>query len=124
MTIWRKLLQFVKVMLANRSLMIVAERGSGRMTYAKKPFAEQGLRFTLQRAGNYWEFEQGKKRKTKVGAREQTLCLGNREHQNRKNGFREQGNTREILLGKGNIDPLRGPLSVDTGPPSFQPHRC
>ena len=32
--------------------MIVAERGSGRMTYAKKPFAEQDLRVTLQRAGN------------------------------------------------------------------------
>ena len=41
-------------MLANRSSMIVAERGSGRMTYAKKikPFAEHDLRVTLQHAGN------------------------------------------------------------------------
>ena len=41
-------------MLANRSSTIVAERGSGRMTYAtKKPFAEHHLRVTLQRAGKY-----------------------------------------------------------------------
>ena len=42
-------------MLENRSSMIVAEWGSGRMTYAKKikPFAEHDLRITLQRAGNY-----------------------------------------------------------------------
>ena len=55
MTIWRKLLQFINVMFANRSSMIVAERGSGRMTYAteKNPFAAQDLRVTLQRAGNY-----------------------------------------------------------------------
>ena len=38
--------------------MIVAKRGSGRMTYAKKKktikaFAEDDLRVTLQRAGNY-----------------------------------------------------------------------
>ena len=54
MTIWRKLSQFIDVMLANSSSMIVAERGSGRMTYAtkKKPFAAQDLRVTLQRAGN------------------------------------------------------------------------
>ena len=40
-------------MLANRSSTIVAERGSGRMTYAtKKPFAEHDLRVTLERAGN------------------------------------------------------------------------
>ena len=42
-------------MLANRSSMIVAERGSGRMTYAKKkikPFAEHNLRVTLQCTGN------------------------------------------------------------------------
>ena len=34
--------------------MIVAERGSGRMTYANKikPFAEHDLGVTLQRAGN------------------------------------------------------------------------
>ena len=34
--------------------MIVAERGPGRMTYAKKikPFAEHDLRVTLQHAGN------------------------------------------------------------------------
>ena len=53
MTIWRKLSQFIDVMLANSSSIIVAERGSGRMTYAKKkPFAAQDLRVTLQRAGN------------------------------------------------------------------------
>ena len=54
MTIWRKHLQFINVMPVNRSSMIVAERGSGRMTYAKKikPFAEHDLRVTLQRAGN------------------------------------------------------------------------
>ena len=40
-------------MLANRSSTIVAERGSGRMTYAtKKPFAEHDLR-----AGNKLERE-------------------------------------------------------------------
>ena len=42
-------------MIASRSSMIVAERGSGRMTYAKKkikPFAEHDLRVTLQCAGN------------------------------------------------------------------------
>ena len=54
MAIWRKPLQFINVMLANRSLMSVAKRGLGRMTYAKKkPFAEHDLRVTLQRAGNY-----------------------------------------------------------------------
>ena len=56
MAIWRKPLQFINVMLANRSLMSVAERGPGRMTYAKKkvkPFAEHDLRVTLQCAGKY-----------------------------------------------------------------------
>ena len=52
MAIWRKPLQFINVMLANRLLMSVAERGPGRMTYAKKkkmkPFAEHNLRVTLQ----------------------------------------------------------------------------
>ena len=39
-------------MLANQSPMSMAERGLGRMTYAKKkPFAEHDLRVTLQRAG-------------------------------------------------------------------------
>ena len=39
-------------MLANQSSMVVAEWGSGRMTYAtKKPFAEHDLRITLQRTG-------------------------------------------------------------------------
>ena len=54
MALWRKPLQFINVMLANRSPMSVAERGPGRMTYAKKinPFAEHDLRVTLQRAGN------------------------------------------------------------------------
>ena len=54
MTIWRKHLQFINVMLANRSSTIVPERGSGRMTYAtkKNPFAEHDLHVTLQRAGN------------------------------------------------------------------------
>ena len=55
MAILRKPLQFVNVMLANRSPMSVAERGPGRMTYAKKkvkPFAEHDLRVTLQCAGN------------------------------------------------------------------------
>ena len=55
MAIWRKPLQFINVMLANRSPMSVAERGPGRMTYAKKkrkPFAEHDLRVTLQCAGN------------------------------------------------------------------------
>ena len=54
MTIWRKPLQFINVMLANRSPMSVAERGPGRMTYAKKkikPFAEHDLRVTLECAG-------------------------------------------------------------------------
>ena len=35
MALWRKPLQFINVMLANRSAMSVAERGPGRMTYAK-----------------------------------------------------------------------------------------
>ena len=54
MAIWRKPLQFINVMLANRSPMSVAERGPGRMTYAKKkkPFAEHELRVTLECAGN------------------------------------------------------------------------
>ena len=54
MAIWRKPLQFINVMLANRSPMSVTERGPGRMTYAKKkvkPFAEHDLRVTLQCAG-------------------------------------------------------------------------
>ena len=56
MAIWRKPLQFINVMLANRSPMSVTERGPGRMTYAKKkikPSAEHDLRVTLQCAGNY-----------------------------------------------------------------------
>ena len=54
MALWRKPLQFINVMLANRSPMRVAERGPGRMTYAKKkkPFAEHDLRVTLHCAGN------------------------------------------------------------------------
>ena len=36
MALWRKPLQFINVMLANRSPMSVADRGPGRMTYAKK----------------------------------------------------------------------------------------
>ena len=50
MAIWRKPLQFINVMLANRSPMSVTERGPGRMTYAKKkkPFAEHDLRVTLE----------------------------------------------------------------------------
>ena len=54
MAIWRKPLQFINVMLANRSPMSVAERGPGRMTYAPpkiKPFAEHDLRVTLECAG-------------------------------------------------------------------------
>ena len=54
MAIWRKPIQFINVMLANRSPMSVTVRGPGRMTYAKKkikPFAEHDLRVTLQRAG-------------------------------------------------------------------------
>ena len=54
MALWRKPLQFINVMLANRSPMSVAERGPGRMTYAKKkikPFAEHDLRVTLECAG-------------------------------------------------------------------------
>ena len=54
MALWRKPLQFINVMLANRSPMSVAERGLGRMTYAKKkikPFAEHDLRVTLECAG-------------------------------------------------------------------------
>ena len=35
MALWRKPLQFINVMLANRSPMSVTERGPGRMTYAK-----------------------------------------------------------------------------------------
>ena len=55
MALWRKPLQFINVMLANRSPMRVAERGPGRMTYAKKkktPLAEHDLRVTLECAGN------------------------------------------------------------------------
>ena len=37
--------------------------------------------------------------KMKLRTREQKLCLGKKEHRNRKNAFREQGNTRKILLG-------------------------
>ena len=48
--------------------MIVAERGSGRMTYAKKkeikPFAEHDLRVTLQRAGNKSNKSKKKKMRT------------------------------------------------------------
>ena len=59
MALWRKPLQFIDVMLANRTPMSVAERGPGRMTYAKKkkkkPFAEHDLRVTLECAGNYTE---------------------------------------------------------------------
>ena len=54
MAIWRKPFHFINVMLANRSPMSVAERGPGRMTYAKKkikPFAEHDLRVTLECAG-------------------------------------------------------------------------
>ena len=36
MALWRKPLQFINVLLANRSPMSVADRGPGRMTYAKK----------------------------------------------------------------------------------------
>ena len=54
MALWGKPLQFINVMLANRSPMSVAERGSDRMTYAKKkPFAAQDLRVTLHCAGDY-----------------------------------------------------------------------
>ena len=35
MAIWRKPLQFINVMLANRSPISVAERGTGRVTYAQ-----------------------------------------------------------------------------------------
>ena len=55
MALWRKPLQLINVMLANRSPMSVAERAPGRMTYAKKkikPFAEHDLRVTLECAGN------------------------------------------------------------------------
>ena len=55
METWRKPLQFIDVMLPNRSPMSVAERGPGRMTYAKekiKPFAEHDLRVRLECAGN------------------------------------------------------------------------
>ena len=38
------------------------------------------------------------KRKLKLGTREQKHILGKREHQNRRNTFREHGNTRKILL--------------------------
>ena len=59
MAIWRKPLQFINVMLANRSPMSVAERGQGRMTCAKKikPFAEHDLRVMLQRAGKKGKLE-------------------------------------------------------------------
>ena len=52
MALWRKHLQFINVMLANRSPISVAERGSGRMTYAKKKNPLQrktcASRFTAQ----------------------------------------------------------------------------
>ena len=43
MALWRKPLQFINVMLANRSPMIVAERGPGRMTYAKTRAPASGV---------------------------------------------------------------------------------
>ena len=49
MTLCRKHLQFINVMLANRLSTIVAERVSGSVTYAKKkikPFEAQDLRIT------------------------------------------------------------------------------
>ena len=51
-------MQFINVLLANRSPMRVAERGPGRMTYAKKkkPFAEHDLRVTPHCAGNKARF--------------------------------------------------------------------
>ena len=60
MAIWRKPLQFINVMLVNRSPMSVAERGPGRMTYAKKkkkPSAEHDLRVTLECAGKNMLFQ-------------------------------------------------------------------
>ena len=39
------------------------------------------------------------KKEKKAGTREQKLCLDNREHENRKNAFRDQENTRKILSG-------------------------
>ena len=54
MALWRKPLQFINVMLANRSPMSLAERVPGRMTYAKrkiKPSAEHDTRVTLECAG-------------------------------------------------------------------------
>ena len=43
MALWRKPLQFINVMLANRSPMIVAERGPRRMTYAKTRAPASGV---------------------------------------------------------------------------------
>ena len=73
MALWRKPLQFINVMLANRSSMSVAERGPGRMTYAKKkkPFAEHDLRVTLECAG--------KKNKTLCRARPARHASARRE---------------------------------------------
>ena len=61
----------------------------------------EGLPEVLENKGT-WPFtfrEQEKKRKIKLGTREQKHSLGNREQQNRRNTFRENGNTRKILLG-------------------------
>ena len=49
------------------------------------------------REHGHWEHEN--KRKIKLGTWEQKHILGNREHQNRRKTFREDGNTRKSLLG-------------------------
>ena len=52
----------------------------------------------------FWETREhghlllGNKREIKLGTREPKHIFGNREHQNRRNTFREHGNTKKILL--------------------------
>ena len=53
-----------------------------------------------------------------AGTREQKLCLGNREHQNRKNAFREQRNTRKFCWEQGNMGTWTPLPSPPPGRPS------
>ena len=59
----------------------------------------------------------------KLRTLEQKLCLGNREHQNRKNAFREQRNARKMLLGiREHGPPVGGPrYSTETDDPRGKP---
>ena len=54
-----------------------------------------------------------------LGTRKQKLCSENQEHQNRKNAFREQRDTREILFGTREYGPSGRP-SVKKARPSIK----